>query len=113
MNKILLLFLVIITFISSCTRLEIEEDTPKCVKDEIVEFDRNQKCDDIKVDEYTFQGNTVYVLAIGSTCGADMQSSVIDKDCNNLGELGGIAGNIEINGESFESAVFVKNIWKK
>lgn len=112
MNKILLLFLVIISFISSCTRFEIEKDTPKCVKDEIIEFNKSQTCSDIKVDEYTFQGISVFVFDSG-TCGADMQSSAKDSECNSLGDIGGFVGNTEINGESFENAIFVKNIWKK
>lgn len=113
MNKTLILILVISAFFSNCTRLEIEKEVPKCVKDEIIAFDKNQSCNDIQVDEYTFQGNTVYLFVIGSTCGADMQNKVIDSDCNTLGALGGIAGNIEINGEDFSSAVFIKNVWKK
>ena len=112
MYKLSPVILLSILVFTSCTRFEIEADTPKCVKDKIVDFNKDQTCSDIKVDEYTFQGISVYVFDSG-TCGADMQSSVIDTDCNNLGALGGLAGNIEINGESFESAVFVKTIWEK
>ena len=112
MSKTLLSFLAIISIVSSCTRFEIEKDTPKCIKDKIIEFNKDQSCSDIKVDEYTFQGISVFVFDPG-TCGADMQSNVIDTECNNLGALGGLAGNVEINGKSFESAVFVKTVWKK
>jgi len=104
--------LVFIAILSNCTRLEIEKSTPKCVKDKIVDFKRDQSCDDIKVDEYTFQNITVYVFEQGS-CGADMGAEVIDSACNYLGFLGGIAGNIEINGEDFSNAVFIKTVWEK
>ncbi len=113
MNKNLIVILVLITIISSCTRLEIEKETPKCVKDEIVRFDKEQKCNDIRVDEYIFQGNTVYVFVIGSSCGADMQSNVIDTACTSLGALGGLAGIVEINGENFNNAVFTKTVRQK
>ncbi len=105
--------LILTTTFSNCTRWKIEKDTPKCVKKEIVKFKRNQLCNDISVDEYIFQGITVYVFNIGNTCGADMSSKVIDSSCNELGAFGGFAGVTEINGEEFSSAVFVKTVWKK
>jgi len=109
-RRYMLLFMV--TILSSCTRLQIEKSTPTCVKDKIVEFKKSKICDDLSVEEYTFQGLTVYVFNSG-TCGADLQSEVIDSDCNYLGALGGIAGNIEINGEIFSNAIFIKTVWKK
>lgn len=113
MHKLIIPFLLLSIVFSGCTRLEIEKDTPSCVKDKIVDFGKNQSCDDIQVDEYEFQNTEVYVLAIGNTCGADMYSDVIDSECNVLGSLGGITGNWEINGESFENAVFINTVWKK
>ena len=47
------------------------------------------------------------------TCGADMTSEVIDEDCNSLGYLGGIAGNVQISGTNFSEAVFIKVIWER
>ena len=111
MSKALLL-LGFVSILSSCTRFEIEKDTPDCIKDKIVDFSKEQTCTDIKVDEYTFQGISVFVFESG-TCGADMQSEVLDSECNNLGALGGITGNWEVNGESFEDAVFIKTVWEK
>mgnify|MGYP000076591706 CR=1 FL=1 len=61
---------------------------------------------------YDFLGEKVYVFDPG-TCGADMTSEVIDEDCNSLGFLGGIAGNVEINGANFSEAIARKIIWKR
>ena len=112
MTKMILVYLVTLSVVSSCTRIEIENGTPKCVKVKIIEFNKTTTCADSKVDEYIFQNRVIFVFSPG-TCGADMQSSVIDSDCILLGDLGGFVGNSDINGESFENAVFVKNIWKK
>lgn len=57
-------------------------------------------------------GKTVYVFDQGP-CGNDMTSEVVDSECKNLGYLGGITGNKEINGQDFSSAEFVKTIWEK
>lgn len=88
------------------------KDLPGCVKDKITSFDDDSACNDIHVDQYTFQQQTVYVFEPG-TCGADMTSEVIDGNCKTLGYLGGFAGNTKINGEEFSNAEFVKTVWRK
>jgi hypothetical protein len=109
---ILILILTIIGF-TSCQKLEIEKDTPKCIENLIKKFDKEQSCDNgVNVKKYTFQGKTVYVFDPGN-CGADMTSEVIDFECNSLGFLGGISGNTEINGEDFANATFESIIWEK
>ncbi len=110
-----LIFILILTIIgfTSCQKLDIEEDTPKCIGNLIKDFDKEQSCDNgVNVKKYTFQGETVYVFDPGN-CGADMTSEVIDSDCNSLGFLGGISGNIEINGEEFSNAIFVSLTWAR
>jgi hypothetical protein len=47
------------------------------------------------------------------TCGADMAAEVIDSECNSLGNLGGIAGNTEINGANFSNAILESTIWER
>jgi hypothetical protein len=81
------------------------------VKNKIQSFGR-KACRDASAEEYLFLKQTVYVLSPG-TCGADMQAEVVDVDANTLGFLGGIAGNMIIQNTSFDSAVFVKTVWKK
>lgn len=96
--------------LASCNKPK--DGTPDCIVENINSFDNDSNCDDIKVDKYTFQGGDVYVFEPG-TCGNDMTSEVMDENCVNLGYLGGIAGNQEINGEDFSNAVFIENVWKK
>lgn len=54
----------------------------------------------------------VYVFDPG-TCGDDMTSEVVDSECNSIGFLGGISGNMEINGEDFSTATFESLTWEK
>ena len=112
MKKILLLLVLIFALFMSCSKLDITKGTPKCVDTKIAAFNNATVCRDAKVDEYTFQGGTVYVFDQG-TCGADMTSAVIDADCNALGNLGGFSGNMNINGENFSNATYVKTVWNK
>lgn len=104
MNKIILLLVLIVVFFTNCQQKE--KEVPKCIKDSIVEFENSQPCNNIQIDEYIFQSNKVYVFNQGTF------KPVVDKDCNQLGILGGFAGNNQINGESFLNAEFVKTIWK-
>lgn len=53
----------------------------------------------------------MYVLNHG-TCGADLTDEVLDANCKHLGSLGGITGNIKINGEDFRTARQVRIVWK-
>lgn len=111
MEKLSILLLSAFVFIS-CNKLDIEKDTPKCVENKIIDFNKYSTCDNANVKEYIFQGNTVYTFEPG-TCGADMTAEVISSDCNSLGFLGGIIGNTKINGEEFTNAIFIKTTWEK
>ncbi|MCH2234785.1 MAG: hypothetical protein MK078_11100 [Crocinitomicaceae bacterium] len=95
----------------SCNRDGIAPGTPKCIEDKILEFETNKLCaEGAKVDLYTFQGEFVYAFEQGN-CGADLTTEIVSEDCQTLGFLGGISGNTEINGESFENAIFQNNVW--
>ena len=112
-EKILVLLIFLSIGFSSCEKLEIEEGTPECVENLIKDFDKEQSCDQgVKVEKYSFLGKMVYVFNPG-TCGADMTSRVVDSECNNLGLLGGVSGNIEINGENFSNATFKSIVWER
>lgn len=95
-----------------CNNEEIDTTIPRCISNLINEFENTALCDDSKVDQYLFQNQIVYVFDHGS-CGADMQVAVVDNNCNTIGALGGIAGNLEINNESFTNAVFIKTVYSK
>ncbi len=107
--SIILLFAFVII---SCNKLEIEKGTPKSVKNKIKEFNKSSYCSNAKVNEFTFQGNTVYAFDPGN-CGADMMTEVVSSDCKSLGSLGGFSGNTIINGADFSAATFIKTTWKK
>lgn len=114
MNKLSILFFSILSIAvnCSCNKLDIEKGTPKCVENMIKDYDKSSACDDAKVLEYSFQGNTVYTFEPG-TCMDDEQTTVINANCDELGYLGGIDGNQIINGENFSSAKFLRTIWEK
>jgi hypothetical protein len=103
----ILLFLVM-----SCTKLEIDKSAPKCIEKKIKEFNKSTGCNTAKVEEYTFQGITVYLFDPGN-CGADLQAQVYNADCKNIGYLGGFEGSVKINGEDFSNATLVKTVWQK
>ena len=110
---ILLIIILIALCISGCQKLDIEKGTPECIENLIKDFNKEQSCDTgVNVTKYTFQGTTVYVFDPG-TCGADMTAEVIDFDCNSIGFLGGITGNMEINGENFSNATFKSIVWER
>lgn len=112
MKRLTFITVIIIIVFASCCKLNVSKETPECIDKSIRDFNRTSACDNAKVEEYSFQGKTVYVFDQG-TCGADMTSGVFDSDCNNLGYLGGFTGNTKINGEEFSNAKFIKTTWKK
>ena len=98
-------------FLLSCEDLDLPEDTPECVEKRIKAFNRGEACDTgASVVRYNFQGSIIYIFNLGS-CGADMTATVIDKDCNNICALGGIAGNIVCNGDTISEATNRAVIW--
>jgi len=95
----------------SCS--DIEKDVPGCIKSEIRKFRSDLACDEgATVEEYLFQGKTVYVFNSGS-CLCDGASAVWSEDCEMIGSLGGFSGNTIINGESFSNAVYQRTVWKQ
>lgn len=111
MKKLSIVLLIVATIIS-CKKNDIEQGTPKCVENKIIDFKKSSDCNVAKVDEYSFQGNTVFAFDPGN-CSPDMTTEVITSDCETLGYLGGISGNTKINGTNFSTAKFIKTIWKQ
>ena len=111
--KKILLSLSLPVALASCTHKVVDSTgVPACLSGSIENFKKiDAACPDRFVEEYTFQGKTVYVLRHG-TCGADMTDEVIDANCKSLGMLGGFAGNTRINGESFSSAKLKRVVWR-
>ena len=112
MKIVHLSLLSILMLFSSCEK--IEDDVPRCLRDEIRSFSNNSIiCDEgATVEEFLFQGELVYVFNPGN-CGADMGADVLNESCDNIGFLGGIAGNMIINGVVFhQEAVFQRTVWE-
>ncbi len=112
MKKIFLLLVIGLISLSACQKNDF--GLSDCLNQKIEDFKNGEYAcsEDANVKEYEFLGEKVYVFNPG-TCGADMTSEVIDKDCNSLGFLGGISGNAEINGTNFSEAIARKIIWKR
>ena len=99
-----------VLFAGSCEKIE---DCPDCINKKVKEFSKSGICKNGTADvaEYIFQDQLVYVFSDG-TCGADMGASVYSSECERMGFLGGISGNLIINGVKFyETAVYQKMIW--
>lgn len=112
-KHIIVVLILTVTSILGCQKLEIEKDTPACIESLIIDFDKEQSCNDgVNVKKYTFQEETVFIFNPG-TCSADMTSEVIKSNCESIGFLGGISGNIIINGEDFSNATFKSITWER
>ena len=101
-----------LTGLSNCSKCKVADGVSNCIKKKTKNFCKSQDCETAFVGEYMFQGERVYAFSPGN-CGADMQTEVVDQDCETLGYLGGIVGNTKINGEEFYNATLDRVIWEK
>jgi hypothetical protein len=86
---------------------------PPCLQAFIDDINAQNCAGDAKIDSYTFQGELVYTIEPGF-CYADQAYLVINSKCDTIGWLGGLIGNININGEVFyEKAQLEGTIWKR
>lgn len=109
--KTILMVLILLSL--SCSKVDLMRDVPDCIESKIMDFTKSGTiCSSgAEVTEYRFQDQTVYTFSQGN-CGYDLQTGIYDSLCNELGGLGGFAGNTEINGENFDSnAVFIGKVW--
>lgn len=112
-NYWLVLFFIVCTiFLISCRIKQEERSLPNAIAQKISSFSSASTCNDARVDEKKYQNNVVYVFEEGS-CVADKETNVYAADGKLLGSLGGFAGNTQINGADFSSAVFIKTVWNK
>ena len=103
---------IVLVLISTCTLVSCNKinNEPACIQEEVENFEENALCNTgSKVKKYKFQGEFVYVFEEGS-CVSDGANRVIDASCHELGWLGGIMGNQQINGVDFEEAKYIKTI---
>ncbi len=109
--RILLFTISLSSLLVSCHKNEVITGPPTCLSNKISDFTQMACQNGASARKYTFQNSTVYVLDPGN-CGADMQSIVLDEQCNSLGTLGGITGNTQINGVDFSSSSqYIETVW--
>ncbi len=111
MRPLKFVFFILMFFLAACEK--IDDDAPDCIK-KLIKHHKSDfaLCESgASVKQYLFQEKYVYVFGPGR-CGADMQAPVYSENCELLGNLGGIAGNLIINGERFgQNAILIKTIW--
>lgn len=105
-----LLLLTLIVLLNGCKKEE--EAIPDCIQTAITSFSTNSCETGARVEQYHFQGKTVYTFFMGF-CGGDLPTFVKDENCNTLGYLGGLEGNTRINGTEFSSAQHVRTLWSR
>lgn len=112
MKKICSLLVVLTVFtLQSC--LKVPKETPECIKEMIKNNYATASCEDITVDQYYFQDQTVYTFNVCPD-NPDAGIEVYNEECNYLGLLNGFSGNQYINGVKFyDHAEFVQTIWVK
>ncbi len=115
MKKIILYGIMYALLLSSCRKnKDIASGTPKCVSNEIAANKDNMNWEVGNIDEYTFQGKTVYAFEPDEKVIADGFTAIKDGSCKTICNLGGIAGFMNCNGENFyQEAKLQRNIWKK
>jgi hypothetical protein len=108
------LFFVLITFIAiqACRKkVCVSSD---CIQAKIEQHKNNPQSYTSQVDEYTFQGRTVYAFIDDPQKITDGGMVIMDGNCNQICFLGGIGGLTTCSGEKFnEKAVFIRTIWKR
>jgi len=109
--KILSLSLFTLLLISSCHKLELNEEVPSCVEDKI----RDIQCEDVynppaEVWKWTIDENTYYYFT--SDC-CDQFDYLYDSNCSIVcSPSGGFTGEGDGNCPSFESEINRSLVWK-
>ncbi len=88
-------------------------DVSDCMKQHINEWSKSDMaCKGATLSEFEFQNNLVY--GFNDNCMiADGSAPIFDENCNVLGMIGGITGNMKINGENFTNAKLIRVVWTK
>jgi len=97
---------------TSCQKKNAKKSPPSCIEERILAFEKTVCDKGAKVYEYQFQGERVYVFDIGF-CDADHSAKVINQDCQEIGIIGGIDGNQDVNGSNFAHAQRTAVVWSK
>ncbi len=95
-----------------CQKKNVKTRPPTCIEERILAFQKTVCDKGAKVYEYQFQGERVYVFDIGF-CSADQSAKVINEDCQEIGTIGGVNGNQDVNGSNFAHAQRTAVVWSK
>ena len=104
-------FFTVFGFIS-CQKKNRITPPPSCIEERILAFEKTTCDKGAKVYEYQFQGERVYVFDVGF-CDAAQSAKVINQDCQEIGIIGGLDGNQEVNGSDFSHAQRTAVVWSK
>ncbi|MFA4853642.1 MAG: hypothetical protein WC599_14090 [Bacteroidales bacterium] len=95
MKTINYLIIGCLVLFSYCKKVEVPDDTPRCIKKEIRKIMREKKCDSdspAKVFQYEYKGESVFLFP-GPYCISDGCSILYDSKCNIICyPTGGISG---------------------
>lgn len=104
-----LLFLGALSLASSCEK-DGSKGLPDCLRTKLT-LGGNECV--TKVEEYQFQGRTVYREVVGGHC-ADFPTTVVDAKCEVVCSCCGISGVPEGPTEEFaQQATFVRVVWER
>ncbi|MBK7818725.1 MAG: hypothetical protein IPJ60_15160 [Sphingobacteriaceae bacterium] len=95
-----------ILLLSSCGKSKQDP----CFDSKKEEFKKTCCSNSANIEEYTFQGKTVYVYEPGN-CGADMTSEVRMKNVKPWDTLVALPGITRSTVKIFANAKFVKTVW--
>ena len=107
----LIVITLFISFAAICG-CKKESAISDCLQSKIEAFKKSSCEHGASVKEYKFQGEVVYTFDMG-WCGADLPTGIINRECNPIGGIGGITGNLNVNGVNFSSATYIRTIWSR
>lgn len=95
--------------VCGCEDTGPQNNVPPCI-DEAITQNPPACFEPGTVDEYFFQNEKVNVFNFGICC-CDYASPVLSSTCDTLGQLDGVGGNHFIQGEDFNHAIFLRQVW--
>ncbi len=103
---------------SSCEKIKIARETPKCIKEKIKEQKKNLCAHEgSTISEHLFQGETVYYLKMEGGCIWGGSEFLYDSDCGLIAQTKSDLGYYQaidtVRGEAFSNAELVRVVWEK
>jgi hypothetical protein len=104
-----------VIIIAAITLLGCHKDELVCLSPCLLETAGNlSDCERARITAYLFLGSIAYHIDPGYCLGDDEAYVVLDSNCELIGQLGGFAGNEEVNGvHFFNNAQLLDIVWEK